>query len=217
MDQSRLAYKVFRWSFNLAVRNYKNWAYRVIKHFRNFGIDYGIKPGIDKRLFVLDTQGKAQQKYEQKWLKEMQRNTAKYGDGGSKLRLYRSFKKAYKPEPYVTSNLTRLERASIAKFRSGTAPIAIELGQYQNLPIQERVCFRCRDVVEAEVHVLLHCPLYTDIRIGMLRNICEIVGNTENLNDEEMAGLILADSRCVKVAARACKSILESRRKMVLA
>ena len=57
---------------------------------------------------------------------------------------------------------------ALAKFRSGTAPIAIETGRYNGVNINDRKCFACRDVVEDETHVLLHCPEYNTLRDELL-------------------------------------------------
>ena len=47
------------------------------------------------------------------------------------------------------------------------ATIGIETGRYSNLPLEERVCFHCKTIVEDECHVILHCPLYESIRQGL--------------------------------------------------
>ena len=47
---------------------------------------------------------------------------------------------------------------------AGVAPLALETGRYQGLPVQERICFHCktlnRETVEDEKHVILTCHLY---------------------------------------------------------
>jgi hypothetical protein len=57
---------------------------------------------------------------------------------------------------YVRS---RNYRGALAKFRSGTASIRIEPGSYEGLPVGERFCICCNNIVEDELHVLLHCPI----------------------------------------------------------
>ena len=44
------------------------------------------------------------------------------------------------------------------------APLRIETGRYVNLPVSERICPFCNDWVETEMHGLLKCPLYSQIR-----------------------------------------------------
>ena len=55
--------------------------------------------------------------------------------------------------------MSRKYRGSLAKFRSGTAPIKIETGRYQNLDLSEPVFFHCASCIEDEEHVLMVCPI----------------------------------------------------------
>ncbi len=89
---------------------------------------------------------------------------SKRGHGGNKLRTYRLFKKDPDTEPYCKLILPRIHRSALAKFRCGVAPIRLETGRYERLPVSSRVCPFCTDHVEDEMHVLLSCPLYNDIR-----------------------------------------------------
>ena len=54
--------------------------------------------------------------------------------------------------------------SAYAKFRMGVAPLRIETGRYEGLEEENRLCFHCKDKVESEEHVLLHCPAYQDLR-----------------------------------------------------
>ena len=60
--------------------------------------------------------------------------------------------------------LTRSHRSALAKFRCGVAPILLETGRYEKLPVNERFCPFCLDCSEDECHVILECPLYSDMR-----------------------------------------------------
>ena len=46
-------------------------------------------------------------------------------------------------------------RSAFAKFRAGVAPLRLETGRYENLAVNQRTCFNCRNMVESEHHVLL--------------------------------------------------------------
>jgi hypothetical protein len=73
------------------------------------------------------------------------------------------FKARFEVEGYCKTVMSSRHRGSLAKFRTGTAPIRIETGRYESLPVSERTCFMC-DHVEDEKHVLIQCPLYEDLR-----------------------------------------------------
>ena len=51
--------------------------------------------------------------------------------------------------------MSKKHRGSLAKFRSGTAPIKIETGRYQNLDLSEWVNFYCAYCIEVKDHVLM--------------------------------------------------------------
>ena len=65
-------------------------------------------------------------------------------------------------------------RSALAKFRYGVAPINIELGRYIGNPPEQRTCPKCPDSVETEIHVLLECELYSDLRCVLIEaaNTC---------------------------------------------
>ncbi len=78
-----------------------------------------------------------------------------------------------------------------AQFRCGILPLRIETGRYVGESPDERLCrFSDSQNVENEVHFLLNCSLYTDIR-----NECfSDQFNTEhfrNLSDTEQLGFIV--------------------------
>ena len=56
-------------------------------------------------------------------------------------------------------------RHSIAKFRTSSHHLEVETGRYHNIDINLRTCKLCNDnVIEDEVHFLLCCPAYSDLR-----------------------------------------------------
>ena len=103
---------------------------------------------------------------------DVNRNTSRSGAVGNKRRQYRTFK-------FCSRKIFIFDRShlgTLAKFRSGTAPIALETGRFSGLEVSERKCFSCRNAVEGESHVLLHCPLYTELHNEhILRGPCKMV------------------------------------------
>ena len=106
--------------------------------------------------------------------------------GGSKLRTYRTFKKTYITEPYAHIITLNKIRSAYAKFRCGVAPINIELCRYglARIPVEERVCIHCNEV-EDKSHVLMHCPLYDDIRNQLILDVSKINPNFQDLSLQE--------------------------------
>ena len=59
-----------------------------------------------------------------------------------------------------------------AQLRSGTLPLAIEVGRFRGLPEEERLCLLCDlGVIEDEFHFIFHCPLYNDLRCILFERI----------------------------------------------
>ena len=58
--------------------------------------------------------------------KVVNKESAKRGIGGNKLRTYKLFKQRYKTELYATNVFNKGHISTLAKRRSGTAPIMLE-------------------------------------------------------------------------------------------
>ena len=80
-----------------------------------------------------------------------------------KLRLYRVIKSELCFERYLVSENVD-GRREMTRFRGGTNRLRIEMGRHEGLDIGERVCEFCLDGIEDEMHVLLCCGLYDDLR-----------------------------------------------------
>ena len=71
------------------------------------------------------------------------------------------------PEPYILTSIPKIERSYLAQFRFGILPLHIETGRYIGRPIHERICIVCgpdANEVEDEIHFLLKCSKYNDLR-----------------------------------------------------
>lgn len=175
MDLNRLSSKIFRWSIMKASLNINNWSKRVLNFMKLNNLEYSdVDSGMCyhdvKKLLQVSLSTIAQNK----WSEDVNRIDSKRGCGSNKLRTYRLFKNCIKPEEYVVSNVKKKYRRALALFRSGTAPINLELKRYGSVyvPVEERKCISC-DEVESECHVIFKCPLYNDIRDSMLNDLRE--------------------------------------------
>ena len=83
---------------------------------------------------------------------------------GNKLRTYRKFKDTYEREQYLNIHNFSHRRA-MAKLRISDHPLQIEVGRYNRTPPSDRICTLCNAKdIENEVHFVLECELYSDIR-----------------------------------------------------
>ena len=80
----------------------------------------------------------------------------------SKLKLYLSIKKEFGLEKHIELNLSRNERSILSQLRCSILPIQIELGRFNNLKVEERICPICNSgSVEMECHFLCECSYET--------------------------------------------------------
>ena len=95
---------------------------------------------------------------------------------GNKLRTYRVYKENVNAGQFVLSNIPRSVRRTMAPFRTGALPLAVETGRYLN----DRLCKLCdNSVVAHEQHVMMNCPLYSDIRFELIQNAKRLIVNCD--------------------------------------
>ena len=125
----------------------------------------------------------------------------------NKLRTYRPFKESYSTEPNVKIITQKKYRSAYSKFRCGVAPITLKTCRYglNRLPLAERVC-ETYDVVEDECHVIMQCTLYTDIRIQLFSEICDISSHFATLTHEDQFLQIMSNPKYYRCASRAMYS-----------
>ena len=105
---------------------------------------------------------------------------------GKKLQTYRLYKTSIQTEHYVSCQLPRTTRRTLALFRSGALPLAVETVRYSRpqISLNERLCKFCNtNSVENEIHFLMLCPLYSDIRYELFQTL-EFINNFNIMNVE---------------------------------
>ena len=197
MDGSRLNKKIICWSNSTCKSGNicKNWNFRVCKlllelysgEFCNLNRDVSKRAILDKVLPLIT------QRFFEQWIGDVNRDGSRTGNGGNKFRTYKSFKQNFQPESYCKSVFNRCHRGELAKFRSGTAPIAIETGRYNGSPLNDRKCFNCDNFIEDEIHVILHCPLQESLRRNLFDEIRTLSVEFDAFCDTEKLSFILAN------------------------
>ena len=97
MDNSRLNKKVFYWSNNKSGNRCKNWHFRVCKLLKDFdsselcdiSMEISKKATLDKILPLIT------QQFVDQWLVDVNQDESRTGNGGNKLRTYKSFKRNF--------------------------------------------------------------------------------------------------------------------------
>ncbi|MCG8048458.1 MAG: reverse transcriptase family protein, partial [Candidatus Thiodiazotropha endolucinida] len=217
MDPTRLNAKVFQWAATQSGARCKNWCYRLQTQFDKSGISNMFMhediSNINRDHVKATIQQTLYSKLLQTWQNDLNRNSSRQGNGGNKLRTYRTFKTIFQTETYLCINLPRLHRSAYSKMRCGVAPLRIETGRYERLQLNQRTCFHCDNCIESEEHVLLSCAMYDDIREKLFDDISQY-NNVSNLSEAEKLSVILSSNNrdVIKVCAKACHEILTRRR-----
>ena len=101
-----------------------------------------------------------------------------------KLRFYKRFKKEPNVEDYIKLNMNCMQRSYMCQLRLGILPIAIEIGRYKSIPINERFCMICnQNLVEDEIHLLFYCNEYDAERKSWFRDIDLDISMIHEVND----------------------------------
>ena len=67
-------------------------------------------------------------------------------------------------EPYIMLNLNRYIRYTLTRFRFGVSDIKVHRSRFKLYNVDELKCPLCLTAVENEVHFVLCCPAFEDLR-----------------------------------------------------
>ena len=141
--------------------NIDTWYSRVekINHLLNIPKLYG-KP--EKAGHVIDKHLKS--KFDRFFLDEI--NEVRLGPDGNdhnKLRVYKTFKGSFRPEPYLTDVRNRNQRSWLSRYRTSAHNLRIETGRYTSpiTPVAQRICVYCESgASDTEQHAILYCKTF---------------------------------------------------------
>ena len=138
IDDSRVNRHIFNWSLDAAMNRCHNWCWYVRKKLSEFNLLWMVQSNSYWDSLVPAVNDALIQKVESDWLAQLNRETAINGTGQNKLRTFKEFKQTFTTEPYILNVLSKVQRGSLMKFRSGVAPIQLELRRYIGQPVEER-------------------------------------------------------------------------------
>ncbi len=117
----------------------------------------------------------------------------------SKLRTYRMFKSYLKVENYLKYIHNSKIRIIFSRFRLSAHNLNIEKGRHRKEDISKRLCKQCSlNKIEDEIHFLLHCPKYNNLRNDFIDNVvrCDTkLNDLYNRNDHKALFIALMKSR----------------------
>ena len=145
--------------------------------------------------------------YVNEWHIRVNRIQGRSGTGGNKLRAYKLLKNLFQTEEYCKIILPPSHSSAFAKLRCGVAPLRLETGRYEGLPVDERKCPFCRVHVKDEKHVKNMTPL----RENLFQKAVTVRRNFYDLSDDEKIVFLFSDQNMIRVCAKACFMILHCR------
>ncbi len=112
------------------------------------------------------------------------------------------FKSEFHTEPYLKRCLSRNQRSSIARLRTGTFPLEIEKGRSRNIPLENRLCRVCEtNSIEDEIHFLIHCPKCTNRRTILFDDIRTLHHDISGLSNNDQLIELLSNHKLSKLVA----------------
>lgn len=211
MNTERVNKRIALWVASKSNRLCRNWPFLIKQFFDDNHLntyDNILQPLPTS--FVQKVSSIVYNKYITNWKDRINRNTGPSRRGGNKLRLYKCVKYEYVTEQYCKLILPPRHRSAFCKFRCGVAPIRIETGRYEGLPINERICPFC-ETTENEYHVLFHCPVYCDIREKLFNRAIDHNDLFLTLSDANKFDFLFSNPDMIRICAKTCYLILQRR------
>ena len=165
---SDLVSKAYSISNDLANQGHNCWLHTVRQHLKNLGYNPDfITPSTE------ELQTRLRDQHLQQTVNAINADHGPTKIGKNKLRYYRLMKVNYTSlEKYLIIIQNPAIRRALTKFRISNHQLSIELGRFKRppQPVSERICPMCHlGVVEDEIHFLLICPLYNNLREPLLK------------------------------------------------
>ena len=116
------------------------------------------------------------------------------GNDHNKLRLYKTFKGTFRPEPYITEVKNRNQRVWLSRYRTSAHNLRIESGRYTSpvTPVSQRVCVYCDSgECDTEEHAILVCKTFQLKRQCFFGRISSLCPNFDALTESQKLKTIL--------------------------
>lgn len=200
MPESRMIYKIHNWSLSVG----RSWENKMLKFIDSLNIrDCMMAPKPSKYICLKLAKEKLIEIDSHKWKEKLMHDGN--NENGNKLRTYRTYKDSLDAEPYVKLNMRRDQRRILAKFRGCNLPLSIETGRYTKpkTPLNERLCRYCdKSVIENEIHFLIDCELYSDIRYELFQNAISQNNSFQTMSSgEKLIFLMKSDNLQIKLSS----------------
>ena len=199
----------------------KSWIKKVQKIVNFFQCN------ISKKLdckYIDEIYNKMKTSYLVHWRKQLGDESCEEG----KLYLYRRIKPHFRMEPYLKHVKNFKFRRALAAFRLSAHNLEIETGRYVydrnllgkkcSIQREDRFCcfcfneFKCK-VMGDEMHAILNCPQFNDVRQNFFSKIEILVPNFKELNDyNKLYYMLTCEGESIRLVSRFLVKVLSAQR-----
>jgi hypothetical protein len=96
--------------------------------------------------------------------------------------------KGYELETYLTTITNSNQRKRLTQLRLSNHKLMIELGRYENIPREDRICKVCQaGEIETEHHFLTSCEAFSSLRESFLNDLESDPTNETDLNEHSLS------------------------------
>ncbi|CAB3993421.1 Hypothetical predicted protein [Paramuricea clavata] len=137
-------------------------------------------------------------------------------ENSSKLTFYSTFKTDHNLENYLVFIKDPHKRRCLSRLRVSNHDLQIEIGRYQNIPREERLCKICNSgEVENETHLLLSCKAYEQSRANLRSSLENASSDEINLNSQTLSADLMksTDSEIITKLSKFVYSCFKQRLK----
>ena len=112
----------------------------------------------------------------------------------------------------MTQILSKRHRSVMAHFRCGILPVKIEIGRFDNIPVELRLSEMCDlNSIEDETPFLLYCSLYSSLRFVLNEKASQCFPEFPEMTDELKLRILMEHPALVKATAMYLSDAMEFR------
>ena len=109
----------------------------------------------------------------------------------NKLRTYGLVKSSVGLENYLIMITNLKHRNSLTQIRLSSHRLMIETGRHKKIPARERFCPFCKTEVEDEIHFVVKCKTYDNLRKPLFELCADLKQNFDHYTDQDKFVFIL--------------------------
>jgi hypothetical protein len=158
MDEKRYPRKAYNMLLRLQRQNYNTWAcdVRNVLFKFGFGIVWEAQSVGNVKAFIAEFKLRLVDCFKQDWKSALESHNFYY--------VYSSFKRDVVCCDYLFATRNMFVRKTFTRFRIGVSPLKSNFLQFNPERQRDGDCPFCPNTMETELHMLLICPRYDDLR-----------------------------------------------------